>query len=175
MLATATKNETKPETNFFAEIIAAIDNAEHTTIEMSPLIDSGIQAEKDSFLEPRTVSQPFQPATSISQKLDSMIEAGAAFDVAEDNFEIVGGDNLTEGQKQYLVDNEKEVLCTLHQRLLMKHWFSHSPELIEDFAFDIYKRVAIMAEGNGFYTDEIYFEAVRETSRKWFSSLLDNK
>jgi hypothetical protein len=174
MLATATKNEAKPKTDFFAEIIAAIDNAEHTTIEMSPLIGSGIQAEKDSFLEPRAVSQPFQPATSISQKLDAMIEASAAFDVSEDKFEIVGSDNLTEGQKQYLVDNEREVLCTLHQRLLLKHLFSHSPELLEEFAFDIYEREAILADGNGNYTYETYFEAVRVTSQKWFVRLIDS-
>ena len=112
-------------------------------------------------------------AVSISHKLDAMVEAGAAFDVAEDNLVVVGGERLTEQQRQYLIDNEKEVLCTLHQRLLMKHWFYGSRELLESFAFDIYEREAILAEENELYTDEIYFLAVCETSRKWFSNLLD--
>jgi hypothetical protein len=114
---------------------------------------------------PRTVS--------ISQKLDAMIEAGASFDVAEDNFEVVGGEWLTELQRQYLIANEREALCTLHQRLLLKYWFYDSPELLERFAFDIYEREAILGEENELYTDEIYFQAVCITSRKWFGKLLD--
>lgn len=117
--------------------------------------------------------EALKPAESISQKLDAMIEAGAAFDVAEHNFLVIGGERLTEQQRQYLIDNEKEVLCTLHQSLLTKHLFSHSPELLESFGFDIYEREAILAEENELYTDDIYFLAVSETSRKWFGKLLD--
>ena len=76
MLATATKNETKTETNFFAEIIAAIDNAEHTTVAMSPLIVCGNQTDKDSFFETRRVSQCFQPSDSISHKIDANDRSG---------------------------------------------------------------------------------------------------
>ncbi len=130
------------------------------------------EAENDSFFETRTVLQGFVPAQSINQKLNAMIEASAAFDVAEENFEVIGGDRLTEYQRQYLVANEKEVLCTLHQRLLLKHWFYDSPELLEDFAFDIYEREAILVECDGFYSYETYFAAVRETSQKWFAQLL---
>jgi hypothetical protein len=65
------------------------------------------------------------------------------------------------------------VICTLHQRLLLKHWFYDSPEMLEDFAFDIYEREAILAEENELYTDEIYFLAISEISRKWFGNLLN--
>ncbi|HLM59887.1 MAG TPA: hypothetical protein VK308_03685 [Pyrinomonadaceae bacterium] len=135
----------------------------HAVRQLKPQIINAIRMPLEA--SPRTVS--------ISQKLDAMIEAGAAFDVAEDRFEVVGSERLTEDQKQYLVVNEREVICTLHQRLLLKHWFYDSPEMLEDFAFDIYEREAILAEENELYTDEIYFLAISEISRKWFGNLLN--
>ena len=117
--------------------------------------------------------EALQRAESIVHKLDAMIEAGAAFDVAEHNFAVVGGELLTEQQRQYLITNENEVLCTLHQSLLMKHWFNDSPELLERFAFDIYEREAILGEENELYTDEIYFQAVKQVTAKWFGNILD--
>lgn len=128
---------------------------------------------KDSFFENRAMLQSFQTGQSISRKLDAMIEAGASFDVIEDSFEVVGGEQLTEPQKQYLVVNEKQVLCTLHQRLLMKHLFYDSTELLESFAFDIFERESILTEENQLYTYATYYEAVCEVSQKWFIDLLD--
>jgi hypothetical protein len=135
----------------------------HAVRQLKPQIINAIRIPLEA--SPQTVS--------ISQKLDVMIEAGAAFDVVEDRFEVIGSERLTENQRRYLIANEKEVLCTLHQRLLLKHWFYDSPELLEDFALDIYEREAILGEENELYTDEIYFLAVSETSRKWFGKLLD--
>ncbi len=126
-----------------------------------------------SFFATRAMMQSFQPEQSISRKLDAMIEAGASFDVTEDSFEVIGGEQLTETDRQYLTTNKMPVLCTLHQRLLMKHWFNDSPELLESFAFDIFERESILAEENELYTYETYYEAVSETSQKWFINLLD--
>ena len=84
------------------------------------------QSTKDSFFERRLMLQSFRPEESISAKLDAMIESGAAFNVTEDDFQVIGSEQLTERQKQYLTTNEKEILCTLHQRFLMKHYFYDS-------------------------------------------------
>lgn len=147
-----------------------------------PIIDESKTAEfkkadsitSSSFFERRAMLQSFQPKESISRKLDAMIEAGAAFDVTEDSFKIIGGKYLTDNQQQYLITNEKEVLCTLHQRLLMKYLFYDSTELLESFAFDIFERESLMAEETGVYNYETYFETISEASRKWFANLLDS-
>ncbi len=65
----------------------------------------------------------------------------------------------------------------------MKHLFNHSPERFEDFAFEITEREAINSEEclntqvtKGDKTRfEIYFEAVKSTTRKWFDELLKKK
>lgn len=129
---------------------------------------------EDSFFHARQLMQSYRPEKSISQTLDAMIKSGAAFDVAEHNFEVIGSKYLTEQQRQYLTANGKEALCTLHQRLLMKHWFYDSPELLESFAFDIFERESILAEETGYYAYETYLGAVSETSRKWFADLLNS-
>ncbi|MGI8495145.1 MAG: hypothetical protein ACR2L1_07510 [Pyrinomonadaceae bacterium] len=166
MIVTETKNKKSTDTNFFAKIIAAIDNTEQLNGEISRPIASNNQSAKDSFFESRAIGQSFQPEQSISRKLDSMVEAGAAFDVAEYNFEVIGSKNLTESELQYLIANEKAVLCTLHQKLLMKYWFCYSADLLENFASDIYERESIMAEENRVYSYDTYFEAVSGTSQK---------
>jgi len=167
----ATKQRQKKNRNFSSLLntITAPRNAEI----LHPIAPEN-QPAKDSFFEARGMRQSFQPEQSISRKLDAMIEAGAAFDVAEHNFEVIGSKYLTGQQRQYLTANGREALCTLHQRLLMKHWFYDSKELLESFAFDIYERESILAQETGFYSYETYFEAVSETSRKWFTNLLDS-
>ncbi len=166
----ATKQRQKKIRNFSSLLntIVAPDNAEI----IRPVAPNN-QPAKDSFFENRAMLQSFQPEQSISRKLDAMIEAGAAFDVTEDSFEVIGGERLPETDRQYLTTNKMPVLCTLHQRLLMKHWFNDSPELLESFAFDIFERESILAEENELYTYETYYEAVSETSQKWFINLLD--
>lgn len=80
---------------------------------------------------------------------------------------------MTESERRYLIAHESEVLCTLHQILLMKYLFCDSAELLEKFALDIYERESVIAEETGFYTYETYFQAVCEVARKWFAVLLD--
>lgn len=173
MIATATKNKKRVDTNFFAEIIAAIDCTGKSKSEIPLQIAANNQPAKDEFFETRGMLQSFRPEQSISQKLDAMIETGASFDVAEYEFEVIGGERLTETDRQYLTANKMPVLCTLHQRLLMKYLFYDSTELLENFAFHIFERESILAEENELYTYEIYFETVSDISRKWFASLLD--
>ncbi len=59
----------------------------------------------------------------------------------------------------------------------MKHLFNHSPEQFEDFAFEITERECLISPLR--ITDktrfEIYFEAVKSTTRKWFADLLNKK
>jgi hypothetical protein len=173
MIATATIKKSKFDAVFFAEIIAAIDSTEKKQASIPQLVAVENRNAQDSFFASRGMMQSFCPAESISARLDAIIEAGAAFDVAENDFEVVGAERLTEEQRQYLTANEKPVLGTLHQRLLCKHLFNDSKELLETFAFEIYEREAVLAEAKGFYDYETYFDAVSAISRKWFAQLLE--
>ncbi len=173
MIATKTKQKIVRSDDFFAAIIAAIDYKVVANNEILLPVVRNNQAAKHSFFEKRAIGQVFAPQTSISHILDAMIAMGAAFDVAEDNFQVVKSEGLTEVERNYLIANEKEVLCTLHQRLLIKHWFYDSPELLEDFAFDIYEFEAILAEAAGLYTYDTYFQSVSHAAQKWFVQLLD--
>jgi hypothetical protein len=56
----------------------------------------------------------------------------------------------------------------------MKHLFSHSPEQFEDFAFEVKERESLLSI-TAKTTFEIYFEAVKSVTRKWFAELLNNK
>ncbi len=107
--------------------------------------------------------------------LNRFIEAGVAFDVSSDDFLFIDtAQTLKLSDMEFLKLNHSIVLCTLQQSLLMKHLFSHSPEQFEDFAFEIMERESLMAT-----TDktpfEIYFEAVKSVTRRWFAELLDKK
>jgi hypothetical protein len=133
------------------------------------------RVDRSPIFENSTKLQCLAPIQSISHKLNVMIEKGTRFDVGEQKFEVVGGEHLPEFDRQYLVANEKEVLCTLYQRLLVKHWFNDSRELLEEFAFDVEEREAIIAEQYGLFTDDSYFEAVRGTLQKWFALLLSSQ
>ncbi len=157
MVGTGIKTKTANEIDFFAEVIAAIDYADHPT-----------ETKQD---------------VSLTGSLNRMIAAGASFDVGMDNFQIFGADYLTEAEKGYLEVNKIYVLCTLQQSLLVKHLFSHSPEKFEDFSFEILEREAINFENclNSTLTKadetpfEIYFEAVKGVTKKWFADLLEKR
>ncbi len=75
---------------------------------------------------------------------------------------------------EFLKLNEAAILCHLQQSLLMKHLFSHSPEQFEDFALEIKERESLLT-----ITDktpfEIYFEAIKDPTKKWFADLLEKK
>ncbi len=117
-------------------------------------------------------------------ELNRFIENGVAFDVSADDFLFID-----EAQKLKLSDmellklNEAAVLCHLQQSLLMKHLFNHSPEQFEDFAFEIQEREALFSEVSTktalTITDktpfEIYCEAVKCVTRRWFADLLEKK
>jgi hypothetical protein len=84
---------------------------------------------------------------------------------------------------EFLKLNSGAILCQLQQSLLMKHLFNHSPEQFEDFAHEIAEREAIILANcpktQLRITDktrfQFYFDAVNQTTRKWFTDLLEKK
>ncbi len=110
--------------------------------------------------------------------LNRFIENGIAFDVSADEFQTIdGAQRLKASDKEFLKLNGAAILCQLQQSLLVKHLFSHSPEQFEDFAFEVMERECLNSPLR--ITDktrfEIYFEAVKSTTRKWFAELLNKK
>ena len=105
--------------------------------------------------------------------LNRFIEKGITFDVSATNFQIIDrAQILKTSDKQFLQINNAAILCHLQQSLLMKHLFSHSPELLEDFSFEIMERESLLTiPAKTLF--EIYFEAVRSITLKWFNDLLN--
>ncbi len=137
--------------NFFADILAAID------------FD---QKDKDAETLCNTESM------GITERLSTMIERGTVFDVGLQRFEITGADCLNTSERDFLSINKDSILCTLQQSLLLKHLFNKSDYLFSDFAFEIAEREMIMSESVAVSSYEIYFEAVKEVTAKWFVQLL---
>ncbi len=107
--------------------------------------------------------------------LNEFILAGVTFDVSTTDFQIIdNAEILKTSDKEFLKINFSIVLCQLQQSLLVKHLFSLSPERFEDFCFEIVERECLNSPLT--ITDktrfEIYFEAVKSTTRKWFADLL---
>ena len=108
----------------------------------------------------------------LHEVLNRFIEAGCTFDVSGDDFQVIDTNkNLKASARDFLEINSAAILCTLHQSLLVKHLFSHSPEQFEDFACAIAEREAIMT-GDGRESLSIYCEAVKDVSKNWFIRLL---
>ena len=106
--------------------------------------------------------------------LNRFIEAGCAFDVSSDDFQVIDNNKkLKTSDREFLKLNGAAILCQLQQSLLMKHLFSHSPEQFEDFAFEIRERESLLTI-TAKTQFEIYFEAVTQTTQKWFKELLQN-
>ncbi len=117
-------------------------------------------------------------------ELNRFIENGVAFDVCADDFQTIDNNQkLKVSDKEFLELNNAAILCQLQQSLLVKHLFNHSPEQLEDFAFEIRERESIFSEVSTnsplTITDktrfEIYFFAVKDTTHKWFADLLMEK
>jgi hypothetical protein len=111
----------------------------------------------------------------LHEALNRFITDGITFDVSADDFQTIDpAQRLKASDKEFLKLNGAAILCTLQQSLLMKHLFSHFPEQFEDFAFEITERECLSSPLR--ITDktryEIYFEAVKSTTRKWFADLL---
>ncbi len=123
-------------------------------------------------------------AEKIHESLNRFIADSITFDVSADDFQTVDGAQILKtSDREFLKLNGAAILCQLQQSLLMKHLFNHSPEQFEDFAFEIWGREAIIlanlpetelriTDKTGF---QIYFDAVNQTTRKWFADLLTNK
>lgn len=112
----------------------------------------------------------------IHEVLNRFIENGTTFDVSADDFQVIDrNQKLKTSDKEFLKLNGAAILCHLQQSLFMKHLFSHSPEQFEDFAFEITERECLSSPLT--ITDktrfEIYFEAVKFITRKWFEDLLE--
>jgi hypothetical protein len=106
-------------------------------------------------------------------KLNRFIEAGITFDVSADDFLFIDtAQTLKISDMEFLKLNRAAILCQLQQSLLMKHLFSHSPERFEDFAFEITERESLLTiTAKTRY--QVYCEAVRDVTAKWFGNLLD--
>jgi hypothetical protein len=113
--------------------------------------------------------------------LNRFIANGITFDVSTDDFQIVDNAKILKtSDREFLELNYSIILCQLQQSLLMKNLFNHSPEQFEDFCFEIAEREAINSEEclntqlriTAETRFEIYFEAVKSTTRKWFADLL---
>ncbi len=111
---------------------------------------------------------PGRQSVSFTERLNAMIAAGASFDVATDDFQIFGAENLTETEKQFLTVNQPFVLCTLQQALLMKYL---PIDLIPDFIFEVKERAAIVEDGAD--STDTPFEIVRDVTKEWFADVLD--
>ncbi|HXG84824.1 MAG TPA: hypothetical protein VNI84_12445 [Pyrinomonadaceae bacterium] len=110
--------------------------------------------------------------------LNRLIADGITFEVSADDFQTIdGAQRLKASDKEFLKLNGAAILCTLQQSLLMKHLFNHSPERFDDFVFEITERECLNSPLR--ITDktrfEIYFDAVKSTTRKWFAELLEKK
>lgn len=105
--------------------------------------------------------------------LNRFIEAGITFDVSADEFQTIDANRILKtSDEEFLEINSAAILCTLHQSLLVKHLFNHSPEQFEDFAFEIAEREAIMT-GDGRECFSIHYEAVKDVSKNWFAGLIE--
>ncbi len=107
--------------------------------------------------------------------LNRFIKNGITFEVSADDFHFIDeAQKLKLSDLEFLKLNNADVLCHLQQSLLMKHLFNHSPELLDDFAFEIKERESLLT-----ITDktpfEIYEEAIKDTTMKWFTDLLEKK
>ena len=117
-------------------------------------------------------------ADTFHEILNRFIADGITFDVSADDFQTVDGAQILKtSDRDFLKLNGAAILCHLQQSLLMKHLFNHSPEQFEDFAFEIRERECLISPLR--ITDktrfEIYLEAVKSTTRKWFAELLRTK
>jgi hypothetical protein len=121
-------------------------------------------------------------ADKLHEVLNRFIAGGITFDVAADDFLFIDtAQTLKLSDMEFLKLNHSIVLCTLQQSLLMKHLFNQSPERFEDFAFEVRECEAIFSE-DCLETPltkadktryEIYFEAVKCVTRRWFNELLE--
>ncbi len=117
-------------------------------------------------------------AEKLHEVLNRFIEKGITFDVSETDFQIIDNANLLKkSDREFLQLNNAAILCQLQQTLLMKHSFNHSPDQLEDFAFEIMERESLKKPLR--ITDktrfEIYLEAVGEVTKKWFAELLNKR
>jgi len=117
-------------------------------------------------------------ADTFHQILNRFIADGVSFEVSADDFQTIDeAQFLKTSDKEFLKLNAAAILCQLQQSLLMKHLFNHSRERFEDFCFEITERECLNSPLT--ITDktrfEIYFEAVKSTTRKWFAELLNKK
>ena len=107
--------------------------------------------------------------------LNSFVESGIAFEVSFDEFQIIdSAQTLKQSDRDFIKLNTPAILCHLQQSLLMKHLFSHAPDKLEDFAFEITERESLLSI-TAKTTYEIYVEAVKQTTRLWFKELLENE
>ncbi len=107
--------------------------------------------------------------------LNQFIEVGISFEVSADDFQVVdSGQILKASDREFLELNESAILCELQQSLLMKHLFSHSPFLLNDFAFEIRERESILTEVAE-TTYERYCTAVKDVTRNWFEHFMNKQ
>lgn len=145
--------------------------AESNKSEVSAVIRSGQL--RDSFKNNDELAD-FK-TKKLREVLNRFIAAGVTFDVSADDFIFIDpAQTLKLSDMQFLKLNGAAVLCQLQQSLLMKHLFNHSPGRFEDFAFEIRERESLLTI-TAKTSFEIYFEAVKDVTKKWFADLLEKK
>ena len=146
----------------------AIENQKNL---VSPVIRSSVS--RDSFKNNDELGD--LKTEKFHEVLNGFIEAGITFNVSADFFLVMNHKNiLSRSDEDFLIFNAVTVLCHLQQSALMKHLFSHSPEQFEDFAFEIRERESLLTI-TAKTPFEIYFEAVKQVTKKWFANLLAEK
>lgn len=154
MIGTITKNN-KKNNSFFADIIAAVE------LPSKPLEKCNVES--------LTLKKQSATLTAI---LNRFIEKGITFDVSADDFQAIDANQtLKTSDREFLEINSAAILCTLHQSLLVKHLFSHSPEQFEDFAYEIEERESLMSKTT-VVSYESHFAAVTDVTRRWFEQLI---
>ncbi len=127
--------------------------------------------------KPETARKDFDAVEIEDNKLYSIlnwfIKNGVAFDVGADAFHVLDNRQiLRDEHRDFFKRNFSDILCHLHQSLLMKHLFSHSSELLEDFIFEVSEREAIAAEYEELSLEN-HCRAVKAVTKNWFEFLVE--
>ncbi len=105
--------------------------------------------------------------SSFVERLNSMIAAGASFDISTDDFQVVGAGFLSNAETTFLHANKPEVLCTLQQSALKKYL---SPSDLQMFKDETKERAAILSDGENL---EPPFEILQSITKEWFVDVLE--
>ena len=165
-MATTEKTETT-KTDFFADIIAAIDSTNQPAGNRRDAPgETSSAAAKNAPAEIKKRTPLLETDVSLLERLNRMIAAGVSFEIAADDFQAFGA---SERETVFLQADKTAILGTLQQMFLQKHLLQHSPELLEDFTVEVHERSAIMSDG----APGTNSQAVCEVTRDWIREQIE--